>query len=73
MVPQFLTKGKSLRINLPRLELRKLEETVKVKVDAILEYPGSSKSEGGGVWYLKDWINYQIERRVEDKKGKELW
>lgn len=66
----LLARGMSTRIKLPKLDLAKLKNAVEIKIDSVREYPGSRKGDFG-LWVLSDWFNYQIEKRMEGKKGNE--
>lgn len=63
---RFLTRGIASKVNLPKLDLVKLKDTVEAKIDGIIEYPGSKKGDSG-MWRLPDWLIYQVEKRVEGK------
>lgn len=72
MAQHFLTLGKTTRIKLPTIDLKEVEAKILLNIDRVTEYPGSRRGDSG-IWHLSDWINHQIEKRVEGKKGKEVF
>lgn len=69
---RFLTRGIASKVNLPKLDLVELKDTIEAKIDSVREYPGSRKGDPG-IWRLPDWLMYQVERKMEGKKGKEVF
>ncbi len=63
---RFLTRGIASKVNLPRLDLVKLKDTIEARIDDIIEYPGSKKGDSG-IWYMSDWIDHQVKKAVEGK------
>lgn len=66
----LLVRGITTRINLPKLNLVKLKDAVEAKIDSVREYPGSRKGDPG-MWRLPDWLDFQVEKRIQGKKGNE--